>query len=211
MGLQRADKPLTQFRIANMDGEKAVEVRVARSYGGLVHESTAAWPAAIDKLSWQWRLDQALTGERRADLKTREGDDVAIRVCVLFEQIKPRLTLAARMQLALARTFTQGLVPTATICYAWSPESRAGERLPNAFTSRLQWVVVQNDAASAQWREASVNPMADYQKVYGAECDEPPRVLGLAIAGDGDNTGSDAMGYVRRMRLEGTRPLPSKP
>jgi hypothetical protein len=201
MGMERADKPLTQFRLSAMEGGKAVEVRVARSYGGLVQDAAASWQKAIDKLTWQWRLDQALNGERKPDLKQREGDDVALRVCVLFDQVRPRLSLGARMQLALARTFTKGPLPTATICYAWAPDAKAGERLFNAFTARMQWVVAQADAASPQWREVSVNPMADYQKAFGHECDEPPRILGLAIVGDGDNTGAESMGYVRNIRL----------
>ena len=58
---QKADIPPTLFLAGTVDGQEAMEVRTASSYGTLVH--TWAGPAP-GKLSWRWRLDQRCPRDR---------------------------------------------------------------------------------------------------------------------------------------------------
>ena len=72
VGLPGQTLPVTRFVLERLDTGLALRVQAAASYGNLVHALKGV-PAGW--LSWRWRVDQALAS---ADLRTREGDDVAL-------------------------------------------------------------------------------------------------------------------------------------
>ena len=95
---------MTAFQTVALDGKQVMRVEADKSYGNLVHAVPAGFvPAPGLMLRWRWRLDQSVAN---ADLRRREGDDVALKVCALFDQPLDKLKLIDRTVLRLARAAT---------------------------------------------------------------------------------------------------------
>jgi len=94
-------------------------------------------------LRWRWRLDVPLA---RSDLRRKDGDDVALKVCALFDQPLSTLPFGERALLQLARAVTGENLPSATLCYVWDTSLPTGTVLPNAYTQRVRYLVVDSGA-----------------------------------------------------------------
>ena len=102
------------FTAIALDGEPALRLQTANSYGMLLHElrtPQAGW------LQWQWRLDEALT---QADIRQRSADDAALMVCAMFDQPLGDMPFRESLALRLARAASaqaQGIyIKTAWMC-----------------------------------------------------------------------------------------------
>lgn len=200
VGVPGGEIPLTKFSMADMAGHKVLRVTAARSYGNLVHDLPVAAPAADLRLSWRWRLDEALQG---ADLHTRQGDDSALKVCVLFDMPLERLGLIERNLLRFARSASAEKLPSATLCYVWDDKLSAGTMLANAYTARVRMIVATSGVRQlGQWVEQSRDVAADFRRAFGAESDPLPPMMAVLVGGDADNTRSHSLGYVGDIRLE---------
>ena len=69
--------------------------------------------AAGSQLRWSWSLERGLT---HSDLRTRDGDDVALKVCVLFDMPLDGLPLGERTRMRMARSISGEHLPAATLC-----------------------------------------------------------------------------------------------
>lgn len=192
-GLPKQTLPATQFAPAD-DG--ALRIEAAGSYGNLVHE--APGPGRI--LTWRWRLDRALAA---ADLRSKAGDDAALKVCALFDLPLAALPFWERQKLRLARSVSGEDLPAATLCYVWDPGLPAGTLLPNAYTPRLRWLVLRGAGEPlATWRDERRDLGADFQRVFGDETTRLPPLKALAVGADADNTGGRSLGLVTEPVLQ---------
>ena len=99
---KHADLPATRFEAGRVDGQAALKVVTASSYGTLVHDQKDVPPA---RLQWRWRLDQPLTGGKAPpDLTTKAGDDAALKVCVMFDHPLERVPFVERTVLRFKAT-----------------------------------------------------------------------------------------------------------
>jgi hypothetical protein len=196
--LPKQTLPKTRFDIVDIDGTRALRIDSPGSYGNLVHE--LAIPAAgVPMLSWRWRLDRAIDG---ADLRHKAGDDAALKVCVLFEHALERVPFVERQQLRLARFLSGEPLPAATLCYVWSPLLTAGSVLPNAYTRRLRWWVLQGQGSPlGEWRSESRDLRADFLRAFGDEATELPRISAVLVGADADSRGGHGLAHVAGLAL----------
>ena len=196
--LPQQSLPRTRFTIAELDGQRALRIESAGSYGNLVHE--LALPAgATPVLSWRWRLDRAIDG---AALQRKAGDDAALKVCVLMDAPLDGIPFLERQQLRLARLLSGEPLPAATLCYVWDPALAAGSVLPNAYTRRMRWWVLQGRSSPlGTWREERRELRADVLRAFGDELAELPRITAVLVGADADNTGGQGLGFVAGMAL----------
>ncbi len=196
--LPQQSLPRTRFTIVELDGQRALRIESAGSYGNLVHE--LALPAgASPVLSWRWRLDRAIDG---AALQRKTGDDAALKVCVLMGAPLDGIPFVERQQLRLARLLSGEPLPAATLCYVWDPALAAGSVLPNAYTRRMRWWVLQGrDSPLGSWREERRELRADVLRAFGDELAELPRITAVLVGADADNTGGQGLGFVAGMAL----------
>jgi hypothetical protein len=139
-------------------------------------------PRKYPVLRWSWKIERTIPNGNE---KTKEGDDYAARVYVVF----PR-TLFWK---------------TKAINYIWANRLPKGESLPNAFTSNAMMVAVESGEGNAgTWVAEERNLYEDYRLLFG---EDPPEIGAVALMTDTDNTGGKAVAYYGDITLGG----PSSP
>lgn len=186
----------TRFELVALDGATVLRVAADGSYANLLHPLADA-PA--QRLRWRWRVEKPIEG---ADLTRKEGDDVPARVCALFDLPLSRLRLPDRLRVELGRALFDPDLPAASICYVWDQRLAAGTWLPNAYTDRVQMLVLRQGGYGA-WAEESRDLAADFARAFPHEArGGTPRLAAIGVSADGDNTGASSLAYFGDLRLE---------
>ncbi len=211
IGLPGGKTPLSRLEVVpfNGSGERVLRLASDKSYGNALHELAGTMPGPGSSLRWRWRLEQPLTA---ADLKRKEGDDTALKVCLLFDMPLGKLGLVERNILRLARTISSEKLPTATLCYVWDHLSPVGSEFPNAFTHRLRFIVLDSgEKRLGQWITHERDIAADFQRAFGHETDVMPPLIAVVVGADSDNTQSTSLAYLSDIALTLAPPVISSP
>jgi hypothetical protein len=125
-----------------------------------------------------------------------------VKVCVMFDHALEALPFAERQQLRLARLLSGEELPGATLCYVWDPMMPAGSVLPNAYTQRLRWFVLQGRGSPlGEWRSEQRDLRADFLHAFGDEARELPRITAVLVGADADNRGGRGLAHVAALAL----------
>jgi hypothetical protein len=178
-----------------------------RSDGGYANLLHALPPGTRGtRLAWRWRVDRHPEG---ADLTMKSADDMPARVCVLFDLPLERLTAGERFKVRLGRALFDPDLPAAAICYVWDATLQAGRWLPNAYTARVQLLVLRSTAsgdADGAWVSESRDLAADFARAFPHEARGGlPPLAAIGVATDGDNTGGSTLAYLGDLVLERAR------
>lgn len=192
-GLPAQTLPATRYGIVTLDGQRVLQVQAPRSYGNLVHRLDAV-PAGT--LAWRWRVDRPVQG---ADLRRKDGDDAALKVCAMFDLPRADVPFVERQLLRLAERRSGQALPNATLCYVWDNSLPRGTLLDNAYTRRVRFIVL--GGPPAQWQAERRDLGADFLRAFGDEAAQVPPLTAVVVGADGDNTGSDTLGYVTALEL----------
>ena len=194
VGLPGAAVPITAMDVVSLDGARVLRLRTQGSYGTLVH-ALAPWvPGPDSALRWRWRLEQPLAG---ADLRRKDGDDAALKVCVMFELPLHSVPFVERSLLRLARAASSELLPAATVCYVWDTTLARDSSLSNPFSRRVRYLVADGaDSPPGQWRLQQRRLGQDFLRLFGDESGTVPAVIAVAVGADADNTGSRSLAYI---------------
>jgi len=191
----------THYEIVTLDGKRVVKAEADGSYANVVHPLHAD-VATTPVLRWIWRVDRFPAA---SDLSLKAGDDVAAKVCVLFDLPLDRLGLIDRLKIELGRRLFKLDLPAATMCYLWERTLAPGTWLPNVYTDRVRMLVLRSAAAGEQgrWFDERRDLRADFAQAFGAEAaGGVPPIRAIAFASDADNTGSSALAYFGDILLE---------
>jgi len=192
--LPQSGVPSTQFDWMVLGQERALRVQTNSSYGLIRHPWRGAHPLVI---RWRWRLDQALT---QADLKTKQGDDAAIKICLMFDQALEDIPLWERLSLQLARQVSDKPLPSATLCYVWDKRYAVGHQGHNPYTARVRYIVVDDDSSPQEkWIERERNVAQDFALLFGSETRGLPPVTAVVVGADSDNTQGRSLAYVQSL------------
>jgi hypothetical protein len=208
---KQADLPPTRFEPGTVDGQPAVRVVTAASYGTLVHDLQDAPPA---RLQWRWRLDQALfVGKTAPDLTTKAGDDAALKVCAMFDHPLERVPFVERTVLRIARSVSGETLPAATLCYVWDSAHPAGRQGANPYTRRVRYISLRgNETPARQWVVESRDLAKDFATLFADELPAGtavPSLRTVLIGADSDNTASLSSGWVADLRWAPGSPGPT--
>jgi hypothetical protein len=190
-GLPGQTLPATRFALERQDGRTILRIQATASYGNLL-QPLADVPAG--RLSWRWRVDKPLSS---ADLRSRQGDDVALKVCALFDMPQAAVPFVERQLLRLAESRTGQSLPTATLCYVWDPSWPSGSVVPNAYSRRVRYITL--GTTPRAWQDVSRDLAADFVRAFGDETTAVPRVRAVAVGADADNTGGESLGYISHL------------
>ena len=192
-------KPFTAFSVVEIDGRKALRVEAKESFGNLVHR--LKWSAPTATLAWQWRVDKPVPN---ADLRVKQGDDTALKVCVSFDLPMDQVPFLERQLLKVGQAKTDEPLSTANVCYVWGAKLPIGTTLDNAFSRRTRYIVLQSESSGLeQWKTEKRDVNADFKKLFSDESPgQVPAVTAIGIGADSDNTKGHSLGYVADMVLE---------
>ena len=184
----------TRYAVAESDGRRAVRADADASYANVVHPLDAE-VGATPILRFSWRVDRF---PENSDLATRSHDDVAAKVCVLFDVPLERLSFVDRMKVQLGRKLFDKELPAATLCYVWDRTLPPGRWIDNAYTDRVRMLVLRSGANGEQsrWIDERRDLRADFKVAFPREAAAGlPKVAALAFATDTDNTKSKAVAW----------------
>lgn len=175
-------KKQTSYRLATVAGSPAVEAQVDRSMALL------ARPVTVDLsqtpvLCWRWFVDSTVA---KGDMTRRGGDDYAARVYVAFDMPDSAIDAGTRMKLGIARKMFGRTVPDAAVTYIWDNKHPVGTARKSPYTDRSQLVVAES-GGGGKWASEREDVAADFEKAFAGKPGKPVQV---AVAADGDNTGS---------------------
>lgn len=184
------------FRLVELDGSIVLRAEASNAASALIHAGRFD-PLATPWLNWRWRADELPANGRFA---TRDGDDYALRVYVLFDYDLAKLGFGTRTKIRLARAFYGEQVPTAVLCYVWDTRAAPGTQAWSAYTDRVRMIAVDGaGSAAGSWRSVSRNVANDFREAFG---EDPPAITGIVVASDTDNTAGRALGYFGDLSLD---------
>jgi Protein of unknown function (DUF3047) len=174
----------TSYRVTNVAGRTALEATFDRSM------SLMARPIGVDLtrtpvLCWRWFVDGPV---KKADMTRKSGDDYAARVYVAFDVDDAAMSGSTKFKLKMARGLFGKDIPDAAVVYVWDNSHSVGTARKSSYTDRSQLIVAETGAARAgTWVSKRVDLASDFAKAFP---NQPGKPTQLAVAADGDNTGS---------------------
>ena len=172
-------KGTTDYRIIQEDGRTVLKAHAKGAASGLTKKLKFS-PQNYRYLKWNWKISGTIASGNE---KTKQGDDYAARVYVVFP----------------GHFFWQ----MRALNYIWSNKLPKGEFVPNAFTSNAMLLAVESGPSKAgQWVSEERDILADFRRVFG---EDPPEAGAVAIMTDTDNTGAEATAWYGDITLS-TKP-----
>jgi Protein of unknown function (DUF3047) len=197
-GLPR--KKLPEFALVADEGVTVLRVHSDSAAGTALHPLSLD-PVRLPRISWRWKIDHVV---ERANLEERSGDDFAARVYVFFDVPIAELEFSERVALRLARLVYGQDLPTAGICYVWDNRHPVGTLSPSPYTSRVRTLVLESGNGHAgKWRDERRDLEADFRSAFGGRI--APRVTGIALGNDTDQTHESVTAWFGDVKLEAQR------
>lgn len=190
----------TRYRMLQQEGGFVVRADAQASASGLTRALDVD-PAEYRRLRWRWKVENLI---EQADLTRKQGDDYPARIYVAFAYDPTKASLGQRIRYEAARLIYGRYPPHAGLNYIWDGKAPAGTLAPNAYTDRVRMLVVESGAARlGQWVAYERDIYEDYRRAFGQA---PPRIAGIAIMTDADDTRAAAVAYYSEISLESIVP-----
>lgn len=192
----------TRYRLVNeiVEGRDitVLEARSERSASGMVRDVDID-PRDYPSLRWYWKVPRALAG---SEIASKSGDDFAARIYVTFA-LEDDAGVWERIKFSVFRTLYGVEPPGRALNYVWSADEPIGVSAPSPYTKRVHTIVVESGSRNLDlWTEEKRNIVDDYRRAFGSE---PPRVTGVALMTDTDNTQDSVIAYFGDLWLESSR------
>lgn len=179
----------TRYTLVDDQGTTVLKADAISSMTALAHPVHVKGVDA-PLLRWRWKVEAPVAA---AEMGSREGDDYAARIYVLFDYPMDRLPLLQRLKLQLGELVFKRALPKAALHYVWDNRQPVGSILTNPHTERARMIVVQSGGARAgEWVVETRDVAADFRAAFG---EDPPDIIGIALATDTDNTGASATAW----------------
>ncbi|MGH7804800.1 MAG: DUF3047 domain-containing protein, partial [Candidatus Binatia bacterium] len=166
-GLPEGWKPLTFRNI-----ERHTEYALGRDEGAMVVRATSRASASglaraieIDTrelpiVEWRWKIANLL---EKGDVTQKSGDDYPARIYVAFDVSPSTLSFFERIVYEALKLWYGEAPPLGAINYIWERSTPVGTVVPNAFTKRVQMIVVRSGAEKVgKWVDERRDLAADY-------------------------------------------------
>ncbi|MGI8561879.1 MAG: DUF3047 domain-containing protein [Luteimonas sp.] len=186
----------TRFDLVDDAGTTVLRGRADNAAASLRYSADID-PARTPLLRWRWKTDRVLD---TADMTSTAGDDYAARLYVFFDRRPEQMSLGERTLYRIGRARYGDQLPAAALSYVWDNRQPVGTVRDNVYTGFVKMVVASSGKArEGQWVTLSRDVAADYRRAFGTA---PPRITGVAVAVDTDNTGESTVTYFGDIRFE---------
>ncbi len=160
---------------------------VAEAAGGALIYRFDADARHSSVLRFKWKPGNLIA---TSDPRTKSGDDYVARIYITFATDPDHAGVKEKAENAVARLFYGETPPHAALSYVFTQKAVQGSIITSPYTRRVKKIVVDADPNSiGKWKSFSRDIYEDYKRAFG---EEPPRISGIAIMVDTDNTGENA-------------------
>jgi hypothetical protein len=184
---KKVSKP-TEYSVVREGDSVVVRAESRASASGLTRDVSIdlkEYPV----VAWRWKVENLIA---HGNVTKKQGDDYAARLYLTFAYESDKVSWSRKAKYKAGRLLF-GDIPIAAINYIWDRVTPVDTVIPNAYTDFVQMIVVESGGANVgRWMDEERNLFDDYQRAFGGE---PPRVNGVTIMTDTDNTGETAIAY----------------
>jgi len=185
----------SRYQLTDDNGEQVVMATTDNSASGLIARVSVE-PGDSLILRWRWKVSNVY---EQGNARRKEGDDYAARIYVAFEFEPDEAGFFERAKRKTVEVVFGEELPGNALNYIWANRLPVGEIVANPFTDTTMMVAVNSGTANTgEWVTVERDIVADYRKAFGRE---PPKLVGVAIMSDSDNTGASATAWYGDVRL----------
>ena len=168
----KEDEGRAQYTVRVEGGAAYLHAESAKSSHTIGYEISAD-PAATPRFRFAWR---PLVLPPGGDERAKATNDSALAVYVIFEGWG---------------------IPPKSVKYVWSTTLPPGTTTESPYSARAKVVVLRSGppAPDGAWVEEDVDVAADYRRLFDER--DVPKIKGIAVLTDSDNTGASAAGDYR--------------
>jgi len=179
----------SRYQLTDDNGEQVVMATTDNSASGLIARVSVE-PGDSLILRWRWKVSNVY---EQGNARRKEGDDYAARIYVAFEFEPDEAGFFERAKRKTVEVVFGEELPGNALNYIWANRLPVGEIIANPFTDTTMMVAVNSGTANTgEWVTVERDIVADYRKAFGRE---PPKLVGVAIMSDSDNTGASATAW----------------
>lgn len=179
----------TQYDLVKDEDQVVVKAISYHSSSGLTREISID-PVKYPVVQWRWKVENTL---KNGDVTEKSGDDYPARLYITFEYDSRKVGFFEKAKYEAAKLLYGQYPPIGAINYIWESKSPIGTIVPNPYTDRVQMIVVESGQSRLnEWITEERNVYDDYVKAFGQN---PPKISGVAIMTDTDNTQENATAY----------------
>ena len=136
-----------------------------------------------------------------SDLHDKNGDDTAVKVCVLFDLPIEQLSFVDRQALRGARRHPRAAAGRHRLLRVGSAAARRHGHRQRLHAAHPLPVLRSGAADLHHWHEERRDIGADFLRLFGNESPQVPPVVGVAIGADTDNTHGRSLAHVAELVL----------
>ncbi|MHA7853823.1 DUF3047 domain-containing protein [Marinobacter shengliensis] len=186
----------TRYELVTDDGVQVVKASADNSASGLIARLSLE-PGESLILRWQWKVSNVFD---QGDARKKSGDDYPARIYVAFEFQPDKAGFFERAKRKTVEVMFGESLPGNALNYIWANRLPEQSIVANAFTDQTMMVAVNSGPEqTGEWVTVERDIVADYREAFG---ENPPRIVGVAIMSDADNTGERATAWYRDLVLE---------
>ncbi len=179
----------TQYTLVRNGDQVVIKADSRASSSGITRAITID-PKEYPVVQWRWKVENIL---QNGDVHEKSGDDYPARLYITFEYDATKVGFFEKAKYEAAKLIYGQYPPIGAINYIWESKSPIGIIVPNPYTDRVKMIVIESgENRLREWVTEEHNIYEDYKKAFG---EEPPKISGVAIMTDTDNTKESAVAY----------------
>ncbi|MEP1215965.1 MAG: DUF3047 domain-containing protein [Marinobacter sp.] len=185
----------SRYRLVEDDGEQVVEATTDNSASGLIARVSVE-PGESLTLRWRWKVSNVF---EQGDARKKNGDDYPARIYIAFEFEPEEAGFFERARRKTVEVVFGEELPGNALNYIWANRLPKGDIVANPFTETTVMVAVNSGSQRVgEWVTVERDIVADYKEAFGRK---PPKLAGVAIMSDSDNTGESATAWYGDIQL----------
>jgi hypothetical protein len=179
----------TRYELVMDDGVVVVKAVSRAAASGLIRKIQID-PMEYPLVQWRWKVSNIL---QKGDVTQKQGDDYPARIYITFAYDPSKLSFTDNIKYKAAKVIFGEYPPTGAINYIWGNQTAVGTTVPSPYVHRSMMIVVESGGENIhQWITHTRNLLEDFRNAFHTD---PPRITGVAIMTDTDNTGEAATAY----------------
>jgi hypothetical protein len=192
-------KPLKFKKVRNLS-DYTLDLQANKECYLRAHSSGSAsalvWQGEYDvyeypKVRWRWKVSNIYT---RGNAFEKSGDDYPMRIYVMFKYDPEDPNVKRKFKYGLGKFLYGEYPPYKSLTYIWANRDPGRQYFPNPYTGDAMMIPLRSGPALAgHWLTEEVNVLEDYRTAFGTD---PPRMAGLAIMNDSDDTGESSESWI---------------